>query len=350
MKKLLLLLFISIFSYQSVKSQPYRRVPLVEEFTNAFCGLCYSHHTTIQNVMTATQGKYSWIQYHASNYSTDPMYAYDFANKNCQGARGSMYSSIMAGTPTIVVNGNTSTYYTNTNIASTFNTSVINDIYSTNTFLQLSLDETISGTTATLNIKVKAIGGSVSSSTHKIYIAIVENPVNYTTPPSSTYPLTSYPYVVRDMITTTAGFNLPLADGDSISFPLNYTIPSSLVASNLRTVIYVQNFVTKEVIQSLMGNSALGTAHVENESLFVGINETDLSQSLCFENMTQSLIFKNDAIIESIDVYTINGTLVHSNPLVKSEKYNLENLNPGVYLCRVLDNKNQIITKKVILY
>lgn len=353
MKKLLLLLALSLFVSQISFSQPYRRVPLVEEFTNAFCGLCYSHHTTIQNVMTETQGKYSWIQYHAFNYPSDPMYIYDNANKNCQGARGSVYSSIMVGTPTIIVNGNTSTYYTNSNIGNptVFNNSVIENVYATNSFMQLSLDETITGSTATLNIKVKAVGGSTSSSTHKIYIAIVENPVTYSTPPSSSYPLTSYPYVVRDMITSTSGFNLPLANGDSISFPLTYNIPSSLVAANLRTVIYVQNIMTKEVIQSLMGNSAIGTSHVANESLFVGINDAEaLSQTLYYDPSFQNISFTNNNNIQSIEIYAIDGSLIQADRQVNDGHYHLANLNAGVYLCRVLTDKNDLITKKIIVY
>ena len=357
MKVVYIYFILILFNFYAANAQIYKKMPLIEVFTNVHCGNCYASEPYIDDVLEARIGKFTCIKYHSMNYPTDPMYIYDAALDNCQSARGSFYSSIVAGTPTAIVDGNMSTYYTTSTIPASFNNAVIDDIYGDTCAIQLKIKETLYGTTDSIKVTITNSGSTFVGTGLNLYIAVIEHPVYFATPPSSIYPMSSYSYVVREFISPIAGYALSalvLADGDSYTFTIPYTLPSStsVVNANLRTIVFIQSPITKNVVQSLMGNSSTGTADVRNllltesDTLTTLNNETSQFSSVSYFN-NQLFIFGYEAF-DNIQLIDINGKILINEKIIKNV-LNLNTLSKGTYLVQ-LKNNIKFETHKILIY
>ncbi|HRI29409.1 MAG TPA: Omp28-related outer membrane protein, partial [Chitinophagales bacterium] len=223
------------------------RTVMIEHFTQASCGPCAAQNPALQSVLTqpANAGKYARISYHTSWPGTDPMYNQSSTDSD---ARVSFYG--ISGVPSIIVEG------TRKGAPSIVTTSLINQLQTLPSILKVTLQESLSGNTATINVTIQSFA-NMQPGNYRLHIAITEQMVSYTTAPGSNGEK-NFPDVFRKLLPT-GGTILPaLSAGQTFTFSTSYTFPTFVNASNLRTVVFVQNTGTKEILQTYKSPAATG--------------------------------------------------------------------------------------------
>ena len=84
----------------------------------------------------------------------------------------------------------------------------------------------------------------------------------------------------------------------------------------------------------------------ENTQFNVGIDELANNVGISPNPFNQQLHLAADTDLESIEVYSVTGALVYQE-FSPSKTIVLGDLNPGVYLIKVVDTKGQVTQQKV---
>jgi hypothetical protein len=216
------------------------RFVALEHFTQASCGPCASQNPAFEaNIINPNTTKARHIAYHTSWPGVDPMYNHNTAGPT---ARVNMYT--VTGVPTVVLNGNQKR-----GNPSAITQADIDNQFSMGSPIKIDVTEVDNGNNRDLTVNVKTVG-TVPSGTFKLYVAIVEDPIDYTTPPGSNGE-THFPNVFRLMLPTDNGDAISAfaTIGNSISFNYNYNENAAWNTANIKAIAFVQNTVTKEIIQ-----------------------------------------------------------------------------------------------------
>ena len=236
MKKINLLL-----SSLIVASSTYAQAPkfvLFEHFTQASCGPCASQNPAFEaNILNANLQTVSHIAYHTSWPGVDEMNA---ANPTEVADRVTYYT--VTGVPNVVLQGN---YKQGAPGAMT--QADVNAQFSMGSPVKIEVTEVDNGSSRDVTVVVKSVG-NVPSGTYKLYTAVVEDPIDYATPPGNNGEI-HFPNVFRKMYPSAAGENVTVAaTGSSVSFNYTYTIDPIWIAANVKVISFLQNSVTKEVL------------------------------------------------------------------------------------------------------
>ena len=236
MKKINLLLSSLIVASSAFAQAP--KFVLFEHFTQASCGPCAAQNPAFEaNILNANLQTVKHIAYHTSWPGVDEMNA---ANATEVADRVIYYN--VTGVPNVVLEGN---YKQGAPGAMT--QADVNAQFSMGSPVKIEVSEVDNGATRDVTVVVKSVG-NVPVGTYKLYTAVVENPVDYTTAPGSNGE-THFPNVFRKMYPSTAGENVtPAATGSSVSFNYTYNVSPTWVAANVKVVSFLQNDVTKEVL------------------------------------------------------------------------------------------------------
>ncbi len=248
------------------------RMVLLEHFTNASCGPCAAQNPGLMTVLNnpTNAGKYAHIAYHTSWPGTDPMYSFNTAENT---ARVGYYG--VGGVPRIVVEGVQSG---NPGIVTN---NLINQYKSIAPLCNLKIQETKVGNDITITATVTPLINFPAGS-YRLHIVLIEQMVSYTNPPGGNGEK-DFPNVMRKMLPSASGTTLPLLNaGQTHSVTQTYTIPSGVNASQLRTVVFVQENASKTVLQTLRTPNASGTNTLA-ESVSVTPLTANISNS-CFGN------------------------------------------------------------------
>lgn len=223
------------------------KIVQLEDFANVSCTPCLISNKIIESV--SKHSEYSnqiRVVKFPTNFPSpvDPMYL--TAKPFCD-YRMSFYQILFA--PTIIVDGIIRPVPTDSN-------QVKNAIEQR---LQISSDFWISdsseinnnGLIINLNILTKNINNPELEKLI-IRIALVETEVNYSTPPGSNGETKFYD-VVRTILPSNDGFRLSELKGEK-PFLFENTIDSTWNLENIRAITFIQNSVTKEIIQSCIHN------------------------------------------------------------------------------------------------
>lgn len=235
MKKLLLIIA-AVFTAGSGMAQLAKKYVLIEQFTQASCGPCASENPTFKaEILDPNQGKIHHIAYHTSWPGTDPMYSH---NTSQSAAMVDYYD--VTGVPTFVTLGEKVGVPTQ---------SKIDEEQSEGSPIMVKVFQNFDATNINVEVRVITVG-TMPTGTYVLKAAIIEHPMTYATPPGSNGEK-YFPNVFRRMLPNTTGSAYtPAAKGDSVVFNYSYPKSSAWDLDSIKTVAYVQNTSTKEVINA----------------------------------------------------------------------------------------------------
>lgn len=243
------------------------RFVLIEHFTQASCGPCASQNPAMQAVLAqqANIGKYAHIAYHTSWPGFDPMYNQNSADPD---ARVDYYG--VSGVPDVFVDGTTE------GPPSLVTTGLIAQQKAIPATSSIRVEETVMGTTATINVTVTSLVDMVPG-TYKLYVAITEQMVNYTTAPGSNGEK-DFPNVLRKMLPTNGTTMPALMAGETFTTTQTYTFPTYVDVTDLRTNVFIQDNNSKSILQAYKTPDATGTnSYVESGT--VGLLSASINPS-----------------------------------------------------------------------
>lgn len=224
------------------------KVVFFEHFTSENCSSCAFFNDDLFSTLDANPDKITAASFHAYWFDGS-IYNQNTADHT---ARVEYYS--IPGTPRVVVDGQT--VYTGANFDEITNAEI--DFWASQTSnFKVLLNESLVDSTATVNVEITPTT-DVSSNT-RFYVIIIEDNVTYGTPPG-TNGESVFKYLLRDIISNNNGETLNSTATDvPTTFSASYTIPSFAIASNLRTLVIVQDNLTDEILQAYEAPNATGT-------------------------------------------------------------------------------------------
>lgn len=327
MKKLLFAAVLSLFcisTYAQVK-----RYVLLEHFTNSRCSICASKNPAFYSLIGGYTQDVHHIAYHPPiPYSTCIFYQ---ANMSENSARTSFYG--VNGTPQVALNGTLLNGGSQLLPATTLTTAIgyTSPIY-------LKVTET-SGANRTATIQIFT-DGAVPAGNYKLYAAVVEKDVDYTSPNTGA---TQHFDVFRSMLPSTDGLPVVLAQqGGSITQALNYSISSGWNADQIYVVAFIQNVDTKEVLNS-------GTRF---DPLVVSTSAPVVQQASIQPNPVtdNAIAYIGEDRAESLEVFAINGqrmVTTFENQQVGAVSFSLQGMPKGIYVVKIT-GKEKVYTSKVV--
>ena len=156
----------------------------------------------------------------------------------------------------------------------------------------------------------------------------------------------SYNWQNQTKINNTCRDMYPDENGTAVSFEPDITqyfqftidIPASYVIENCNMIAFIQDFDTKEVLQTQMVN--LGQ--------YVGIEHNDIEELSVYPNpVSDNLKVECLSQINRIAVYDLNGKKVYGVVAdSKSIRINLSGMPPGIYLLKAQTEKG-MVTRKI---
>ncbi len=205
---------------------------LQERFTSSTCGPCASNNPTLDAFINAQDpDKFVSISYHMNwpSPGNDPMYLANVADNS---TRRSNYN--VNAIPDWFFDGVTSMFggsYGQLQAAYDSRTNILSPV-------SMILTETRNGNTvnATVVIYCESL---VSNPTATLHFVIVEDPVQYSFPPG-TNGESHFGGVMRKMLPSGLGTAITLLPGSKITVNYTYNIDQSWIASNVRSVAFIQ--------------------------------------------------------------------------------------------------------------
>ncbi len=224
---------------------------LLEQFTQASCGPCAGQNPGFKtNVLTPNPVKVRHIAYHSSWPGVDPMYSF---NTGLSQQRVSFYG--VTGVPYVVENGNQKT-----GSPSSYTQKDVDNTWAQSSPVKIWCTTVDNGTNVDVTVNIKSVGNPPAGA-YKLYVALVERNVQYSSPPGSNGE-TYFPNVARVMISgnpqtlpngNANGVTVTLPSiGNTITMgPYNYLKSWAIFnASELGAVAFIQENTSKKVIQS----------------------------------------------------------------------------------------------------
>ena len=322
---------------------------MLESFTSSTCAPCAPGNQNVASVLQGYQNnQYTILKYQADFPGTgDPYYTDEVGN------RMTYYN--VTGIPDLVVNGNE--YQIN---SQSLTSQMVNNSIATPSFIDLSANYSVVGQVVDFEVTIDPFADFTNLTLHS---AIFE----YTTYNNTgTNGETEFKYVMKKMVPNSSGFNLnSIQDGVqrvenfSHTFNGNYILPPNANSpvnhainhsvedfDDLGVVVWIQNNVTKEILQSTNATQS-----------FTSDEEKLMNSFKIFPNPssnTATIVFgetqNNDV---SIEVYNILGELVLSKTDYSKSNlgyYHLDvsTLNNGIYNL-VLRYEDSTISKKLVI-
>lgn len=325
MKNIYLLALAFLMSFQ-VDAQT-KKYPLLEHFTNTWCGICASRNPAYFGTLANYQDQVHHISIHPSiPYQGCIFYQ---ANPEANNARKDFYN--IFGTPRVVVNG------TQSNSNPLITTAQLNQVTDQMSNIGIQVTES-TGANRTATVEVFTFGNPPTGNL-KIFAAIVEKEINYTGPNGESL----HHDVLRAFASSKDGDDFtPAQDGGKVNLTFEYTVDASWEESEIYLLVWLQDIDTKEVINS-------GTRFDEAISSVSGTEATSLliSPNPAADNLNISI---QNGRIQAVMISDLNGKTVQQvENLQESGTYvvSLKALSKGVYLVRVETNNGVQIEKIV---
>lgn len=321
MKKIQLLVSGLLLSVGAFAQAP--KFVLFEHFTQASCGPCAAQNPGFEtNILNANSQTVRHIAYHTSWPGVDPMNA---ANATEVADRVTYYN--VSGVPDVVLQGN----YKQGGPASMTQADV-DAQFSMGSPIKIEVTEVDNGATRDVTVVVKTIG-TAPTGTFKLYTAVVEDPIDYTTAPGSNGEL-HFPNVFRKMYPSTAGENVTLAPvGGAVTFNYTYNVDPTWVAANVKVVSFLQETTSKEVLNvgsvgDPMINYTLSNPNNEVSNVAAGTATSFAFTSGNSGSASEDFVYTltNDAPADWTSNFTIDGNSFGSTATVTSNAGSTANI------------------------
>jgi hypothetical protein len=286
------------------------KVPMLEHFTQASCGPCAGQNPVLKQTLddyVANGGEYVKVAHQTSWPGVDPMNAAFPAGPD---VRRNYYG--VTGVPNLSLNGGPTDLPNNVVTAASITAAA-----QETTPYDISVTQTwANANTVTVDITVDNVTSSPISDGDKIYVAMIEDVVDYGTAPGSNGETVFY-QVMRQMYDATNG-NPDATGGAALGTiaangqeTYNFTIsslPSYLFdKTEVRFAVYIQNDGTKEIMQA-------GVSQFSTIPGIINVEANAASQAgsdLCDYSFTPVIEFtNNDAatpVTSVVAEYSING-------------------------------------------
>ncbi|MEI6412164.1 MAG: Omp28-related outer membrane protein [Bacteroidota bacterium] len=237
MKKIFLILPLFFLFYAANSQQTVKKYVLLEHFTNTKCPICASKNPAFYNLINQYPNDVHHIAIHPSiPYNTCVFY---LANPSENNARTTLYG--IQGTPQVALNGVLAPLGSSLLTLSTLQAQL-----NQTSPLYVKVSETGSGATRSVAVEARSVG-NVPAGNYKLYVAIVEKQINYNAPNGEAV----HHDVFRKMLPDINGVAYtPAAQGQSVSFNFDYTLNAAWNADQVYVVAFIQNTMTKEILNS----------------------------------------------------------------------------------------------------
>jgi hypothetical protein len=298
------------------------KILLHEVFTSSTCDLCKDGNISINNVLSAHPGEYTWISYQM-NYPNggDPYYTSDGNTRRLYYGIDTIPEMMVSGIERIYPPAYTQSRYSD---------------FTQPAYLFMSPTHTIIGNTVTVNAAFTPFESN-NSTTLKAHIAIVEKT---TTGNVRTNGETSFKYVLKKMVPDGNGTAVgPFVVGFNPSINKNYTFTAGHTVeqlSDLAVVVFVQDMSNGKILQSAWSTLASSISQVDGEGngiIAIYPNPVEDMANIKFE--------LHQPMNVSLQVFDLNGRLVSSrdlgqrNATTHVESFDVSQFSPGMYLIKL---------------
>jgi hypothetical protein len=297
----------------------FKKFILAEHITNTKCSICATKNPQIFATLDLYPNDVHHISIHPSTpYPTCALY---LSNTVENQARADFYN--ISGTPQVFLNGK----LTSTN--STQLAAKLSTLTTAQSLLNIRVENTVTATGRHGKITLQVSANQFSpDTTYKLFVALVEKTVSNVYPGNATV----HKNVFRDYWGTTGqgqSFTAP-TPGNPTIIEQDFTYNASWDASKMYLMAYVQNMVTKEIINS-------GT---EFDPTVTSVKDNFESKSISFTpNPANEITVINagEKIIEQVELYNLAGKQLIAVRNIESVKYdlNLSACKSGVYIVKV---------------
>lgn len=307
----LMFTFISTLLTYSIHAQVVR-TNVMEHFTNTLCSVCASRNPGFYGVMS-NYPQVLHIAYHPSSPYSNCTFNQQNVSEN--DGRTNHYG-IYGATPRFVLNGkvlpganpaiNTTTIDTALNQLTPFAISVKHDW--------------VTADSATVTIQVKTTQ-SVGVSAAKLYVAIAEEPINYSAPNGEN----THHDVFRKALNGNEGNLVPLPMlNDSLEYVYSYKAAAGWNVANLHSIVILSNETTKAVWNAATSKPIVAST----------IDELKTGNDIAvFPNPFTTHIAVESKVGKHLKLYSALGELVVSDVATSNyHELNATNLCPGIYL------------------
>ncbi len=321
MKKIALSLVFSCAALLLAAQALPKKYVLLEHFTNSRCSICASRNPAFYTLIDQYPNDVHHLSIHPSvPYNNCLIY---LANPTQNNARTAFYG--VNGTPRVALNG------TLVPVAGQLlPTATLQAALGQESSIALEVQEAGAAPTKTAAVTVR-VYGNVPAGNYKLFAAVAESTVNYTSPNNET----KHHDVFRAMLTNIDGDNITLpATGGSatFNFTYNYTAPNGWTSNfdSLYVLAFVQNAATKEVLNS-------GTRF---DPVFTDIREAAAPQSVRIQPnpaTDEASVLLPGEQVERVEVYSIGGSLMQTTFSTQADlvRIPVSALAPGIYLVRI---------------
>ncbi len=226
-----------------------QRTVLIESFTQASCGPCYAQDPAFQAIVTPNMDKIAIIKWHVWWPGADPMY--DYSSNDVDWRTGNFYG--INSVPTVRISDAWSGQ------PQALTQAIIDTEYAQPQLFEIFIDEAINGIDVEIDVTITALADWSGANFLKCHTIMIEDEVHFTSPPGSN-PVTEYHWVMRKMLPNRAGRDVtPMVAGEQLKFTETYTVDTAEIDPHeLRTVVFIQDRVSKEIHQVLLGPDTTG--------------------------------------------------------------------------------------------
>lgn len=319
----------SLTTTVSVATQSVTRTSVMEEFTSSTCGPCASLNVTFDPMLANFQTNQAGSHLSAVKYQmnwpspgTDPSY-------NADGNTRKAYYGV-SGIPYAIIDGKSFSP----------SAAALNAAMAKPSFVSMDVSYTLVGTTINVTANVTP---RFSGPGYKLYLVVTEDYYNY---PGAYTSQKDYHFAMRKMLPNGGGIAMSsfVADQQQ-TFDRNYTLIEGGAAKNnfnlwgtvdgITVVAFVQNVATKEILQGAFATEAV-----------VGIKDHESNNLLKIwpNPATEQIYLRYGRPVGSnatVEVFNALGERVLATKRSFSsadnvEVLNMEGLNQGIYLVRVV--------------
>lgn len=305
----------------NVASNTTTKRPMYEKFTSSTCGPCAGFNSNYFNPFYTTNGSNLTLINYQVNWpgSGDPYYTAEV------GTRRGYYA--VSAAPTLFVDAREGTNSSITGLQSDFNTATAAPAY-----FGITATKNLVGNTMTVNVtSLPYLDGDF-----RLYVAVVEKT---TTGNIASNGETSFKNVFMKMMPDASGTVLTCTH----DVPVTTTLVKDLTGNNIEqytdldVVVFIQNYATKEIMQSAYATQMLGT------------NDFSVSKIKVYPNPSNGFVTIDSTLPVNVAVTDLMGKVVYSAKEVTNQaSLNLSSLQKGVYLV-TMTGEEGTQTEKIVL-
>lgn len=299
---------------------------VVEHFTQASCGPCAVRNPAFDAMLEANRIRVAPIKYHTSWPGVDPMY-----NENPSEPSDRVGYYGVSGVPSAFLNGTTSAAITPDDEDDVLALSQ----EATQFVIELDESMTMGETGANINVKITS-KADINNNNLVAHVVVIEEMVEYDTPPGSNGEQ-DFPQVMRKMLPGSGG--TPMAAqtvGMETNLSFTYEYPAFVDPHELRTIVFIQDEASKQVLQGFNSSGQTGT-NVEGNVRGGAVQGLGVTIAVQDEICPGS----NDGMITVDALQAENAFAVLWDDDATNTSATRSELTPGIYTFTVVTNESQ---------